>query len=147
MTPTPSTSSRHALAWLGLAAMLATLLTACSLTEGSGDSDGPEPIDFATLTRDTSLLYGSWAWQRTTLYFTVDGTPQTSTPATTSRTETLAITADDTVAVFVNDTLERREHLGVFLARAQWGVKGDTFAVSTAALDGPETVYTRAESP
>jgi len=32
-----------------------------------------------------------------------------------------------------------------FLDRAQWGVRADTFATSTVYLDGPETIYVRAD--
>ncbi|MFP4228177.1 MAG: hypothetical protein ACLFTE_05025 [Salinivenus sp.] len=91
--------------------------------------------------RHTQLV-GRWEWRQSTTYG--PGEPETVTPTTTGRTETLVFSSPDTVQVYQNDTLGTAPQEDV-LARTQWGVRADTFVTSTAARDGPEKIYVRVD--
>lgn len=124
----------------------AILLTAgCSLVGDNENTNVPQSIDFSTLSQDTTLLVGTWEWTRSTYYYTESGMPTIQTPSSTGRTETLVFTQDDTVEVYRNGELFGEITYQEYLDRGQWGVRDDLFATSTAHVDGPESVYVRAE--
>ena len=125
---------------------LALLVTGCSLT-APDDREPPSPeytpLDFSRFTTDTTELVGRWEWRQSTVYG--PGTPRRTLADTADRSETLVFPSPDTVRVYRNDTLDRTVKREAFLDRAAWGVQADTFATSTAYLDGPETIYVRAD--
>lgn len=125
---------------------LALLVTGCFLSasdQGEPPSPGFRPLDFARFATDTTQLVGRWEWRQSTVYG--PGTPRRTIADTADRSETLVFPSPDTVRVYRNDTLDRPVPRTEFLDRAQWGVRADTFATSTASLDGPEKIYVRAE--
>lgn len=121
---------------------LAFLVTGCSLTD-SGSSPEYRSLDFSRFTTDTTELVGRWEWRQSTVYG--PGTPRRTLADAANRSETLVFPSPDTVRVYRNDTLDRTVSRADFLDRAQWGVRADTFATSTAHIDGPETIYVRAD--
>jgi hypothetical protein len=131
-----------------LSATLALLLVAsgCSLfSAGESDSSLPPPIDFSRFSQAPPLLVGRWELRRSTVFG--PGEPRTATPSTTGRTETLVFPAPpDSVRVYRNDTLYQHTSRTAFFEDViKWGVRDDTLATSSAALDGPQTVYERVE--
>lgn len=121
------------------------VLTGCSLfgTGENGSRPQLEPLDFSRFSQAPPLLVGRWEWQKSTVYG--PGEPGVSTPASTGRTETLVFPSPDTVRVYRNDTLSQTTSRETFFEGAKWGVHGDTLAVSTVYVDGPEVVYGRVE--
>jgi hypothetical protein len=126
------------------ALMLAALLVGgCSLLDSEEESITEQTItDFSRFSQDSTLLVGKWDWRRTICCF---GNLGVETPENTGDTSTLVITQDDTVDVYRNETLERREALDEHLDGAQWGVTADTLVVSWMYIDGPQNVYVREE--
>jgi hypothetical protein len=125
---------------------LALLASGCSLTTPDDHEPPPPeytPLDFSRFTTDTTELVGRWEWRQSTVYG--PGTPHRTLADTADRSETLVFPSPDTVQVYQNDTLVRTVPRVEFLDRAQWGVRADTFATSTAYLDGPEKIYVRAD--
>ncbi|MEF8864164.1 MAG: hypothetical protein V5A20_00215 [Salinibacter sp.] len=132
-----------AMSRLFTAVTIMCLLTwGCSIVGSDEAAQGVERIDFARFTPDTTALRGEWEWRRTVCCF---GDLGVSTPRSTGRTETVLFTDRDTVEVYRDETLERRATYGEYLEDAQWGVRADTFAISRAFLDGPESVYVRVD--
>lgn len=129
----------------GAVMLVAVVATGCSLSGRDKPTEPQRPIDFSTLSHDTSLLLGSWVWQRSTYYFTADGTPFVQTPRSTGRMKRLVFTTDDSVRVYLNDELVRAMSYEDYLGQGHWGVRDDLFVMSTVASDGPETVYQRME--
>ncbi len=123
---------------------LALLASGCSLT-APDDRNEPRteytPLDFSRFTTDTTALVGRWEWRQRTVFG--PGTPHRITADTSDRSETLVFPSPDTMRVYRNDTLDQTVARANFLDRAQWGVRADTFATSTAYIDGPETIYVR----
>jgi hypothetical protein len=145
---------RFWIALLGLAAGLA----ACS-SLGSDGEVAPQHIDFSTLSQDSTLLVGTWSWQRSTIYG--PGPVTTTTPASSERTETLVFEADGTHEIYRDGELEQRTTYEVrrscndagcwfHLLRdgreeMLWGVTANTLALSSAPVDGAEVVYAHAD--
>jgi len=129
-------------------AMLALLLgvSGCSLFSASEEESSlPPPIEFSRFSQAPPLLVGRWSWQRSTVYG--PGEPGTVTPSTTGRTETLVVPSPpDSVRVYRNDTLYQHTSRAAFFEDViEWGVRDDTLATSSVALDGPQVVYERVE--
>lgn len=129
-------------------AVTLVLLAGCSLfgdRQEAPYSQVPPPVDFSRFSQHPPLLTGRWGWQRSTVYG--PGTPGTSTPSTTGRTETLVFPCPpDSVRVYRNDTLYQHVSRATFFEDAiTWGVHDDTLATSRAALDGPQIIYKQVE--
>jgi len=116
------------------------LALGCSVAGTEDPSLNPEWVDFSRFTPDTTALRGEWAWRRTVCCF---GDLSVSTPSSTGETETVIFTARDTVEVYRNGRLKREATYDEYLDGAQWGVRADTFAISRAYRDGPESLYVR----
>lgn len=121
------------------------LVAGCSVAEEDEHTEVPESVDFSKLSKDSTLLVGTWEWKRSTYYFTGSGTPDVQTPSSTGRTEALVFTQDNTVNVYRNGELARELTYQEYLNGAQWGVSENVFATSTAHVDGPVSVYGRKE--
>jgi len=102
-------------------------------------------IDFSSYNQDSTLIVGSWEWLRTTYYFTPDGKPSTETPSSSSSTKKLVIKEDGTIQFYQNNELQEIKSSDDYLDNKLWGVLADTLAISTAHVDGPESVYLRSE--
>ncbi|WP_103028764.1 hypothetical protein [Salinibacter altiplanensis] len=121
-------------------AMMCLLACGCSLVGSDDAAPSVEWVDFEQFASDTTALRGEWGWRRTVCCF---GDLGVSTPRSTGRTETVLFTDRDTVEVYRDGRLKRQATYGAYLENAQWGVRADTFAISRAFLDGPESVYVR----
>lgn len=119
-------------------------ILACNITD-TQKSSLPEPIDFSAYNQDSTLLTGTWDWQRTTYYFTSDGRANTITPKSTNSTQQLIITEEGILKRFKNDTLAQVTALDNYLDHKKWGVLSDTLAISSAHRDGPENVYLKSQ--
>ena len=117
------------------------LETGCSLS-GPDEPPSPDWIDFSRFDPDTTALVGEWTWVRTRCCY---GNLDVTTPQSTGNTRTLVFTEADTVEVYQNEELQQQTAYAEYLDRAQWGVRTDTLAISWAYIDGPESVYVRAE--
>jgi len=104
-----------------------------------------KPIDFSSYNQDSTLIIGSWEWLRTTYYFTSNGKPSTETPSSSNTTKKLVIKEDGTIEFYQNDELQEIKSSDSYLDNKLWGVLADTLAISTAHVDGPESVYLRSE--
>lgn len=122
-----------------LAATVVLFLVGCSVSESDERRPPPDWVDLSRFSPDTSALVGTWTWVRTRCCY---GDLEVATPRSTGDTQTLIVTEDGTVKVYRNQRLHERTTLMEYLRRAQWGVRGDTLAVSWAHIDGPESVYT-----
>lgn len=104
-----------------------------------------KPIDFSSYNQDSTLIIGSWEWLRTTYYFTSNGKPTTETPSSSNTTKKLVIKENGTIEFYQNDELQEIKSSDSYLDNKLWGVLADTLAISTAHVDGPESVYLRSE--
>ena len=135
---------------------LALSLTAC---DSASDLD-LDPIDLDGLSQDPTALVGTWDWVASVSYFTLDGTPALSTPASTGRSLTYVFDADGTVqitgfeqrATFARETtytVERRTYgNGTTATRPslrfgdggseEFGTSGDLLVLDSTPVDGPQ---------
>lgn len=123
---------------------------------------GSAPDD--NLSQDPELLIGSWRWLSDTYYFTADGTPHHETPESAGYTLVLRFDEEGMVSTFRNGSLETVEpyevkrqthvdgtfsepilYIGEHGARAEFGVSDTKLLISTAFVDGPESIYEREE--
>lgn len=128
----------------------------CSLLDGNSD------MPAGVLTQDPELLVGTWEWQSSTYYFTVDGEPNKKTPESAGYTETLKFYAGGIVERYRNGELEEREPYEIKKQKypngtesedpmlfmggrgaAAFGVNREKLRISTAFRDGPESIYRR----
>lgn len=100
-------------------------------------------IDYSSYIQDSTLIVGSWKWNRSTYYYTSTGKPYVETPISTHSTKVLIIKNDWTVELYKNNNLQETKSLDSFLGSQFWGVLDDTLVTSTAHVDGPEKVYLR----
>ena len=124
--------------------LLLVQLSSCSLI-GNDETTHvhQEPIDFSMFEQDTTGLVGSWKWIRTTYYYNSSGQPVIQTPATTDSTQTVIIQEEGTIKFYLNDELKDTEPVDTYLDPKQWGIRSDTLAISSAHVDGPESVFIR----
>ena len=99
------------------------------------------PIDFSSYDHDSTLIIGSWDWLRTSYYLTQTGRPVFESPGTTNSTKRLLIKKDGTIEFYQNNELKEVKNSDDYLHRKLWGVLADTLTISTAHVDGSESVY------
>lgn len=102
-------------------------------------------IDFSSYNQDSTLIIGSWEWRRTTYYFTSNGKPSIESPSSTNTTQEFVIKNNGTIELYKNNELQEIKFLDNYLENKLWGVLADTLAISTAHLDGPESIYLRSK--
>ena len=133
MTNTPE------LSFFSFASVLTLLLMAgCSISNTGERSEEIRWVDFSKFSQDSTALVGAWKWKYTLCCY---GDLDISTPKSSGKTETLVFTNDDTVKVYRKDRLKRQLTYEEYFDDAKWGVKGETFAISTAYKDGPQSVF------
>jgi hypothetical protein len=127
---------------ISIAVASVLFVAGCSLSGSDGRSTSADWIDFSKFEPDTTALAGEWTWIRTRCCY---GNLDVTTPHSTGETRALVFTEDDTVEVYQNEELQQHTTYAAYLDRAQWGVRTDTLAINWAYIDGPESVYVRAE--
>jgi len=142
---------------LSFSVALAVVFALAACDTGGPEEPRPQPIDFSKFSKDSTLVEGRWAWQRSTGYFTPSGEPHTQMPASTDSTETLVFTEHAapkrvTLETYQNGDLKEQATYPTWqrLYEAEYdnflfGVREDTLAISAAPRDGLERVYTRVD--
>ncbi len=131
---------------------LVTLTGGCSLFEGESFTNltdanlfTSKPIDFSVLSQDTSELAGSWEWLQSTYYYTITGRPFVQKPEDVDHMKRLVFTPDDSVKVYRGEELWRKRCRQDYLDNSQWGTIQGFLVISRAHMDGPESIYFRAD--
>jgi len=106
----------------------------------------PTKIKFIIPSQLTFLLIiGSWEWLHTTHYFTSNGKPSTESPNSSESTKKIVIKKDGPIEFYQNNELQEIKSSDGYLDNKLWDVLADTLAISTAHVDGPESVYLQSE--
>src|SRR5690625_2337081 len=100
-----------------------SLTTVSCIPEPSGTTD-PEfrgTIDFSKYEQELNELPGAWDWVRTTRFETIDGIPETDTPASTGIRKVLFISENQEIEIVQNDNIRTTERVEGCLHTGQRG--------------------------